>query len=749
MKYPLWMLCLLASALPLCAAEPPVDKGSQLMARYNVVWDAPSVDATGSMPVGNGDLGANVYAVTNGDFYLLLGKTDAYDGQGNVCKTGRVRVHLDPNPLAGGLPFQQVLDIVHGCVDITAGGVALKVWVDANHPVYHVEIHSDHELTVTAVPEFWPRQDHIPDVILTNRDNLTWYHASGAHSRYAADLKYYGIPQLAATHPDPFQYNTFGGRLESPQLRVQAGQLTGHGRRFDLRIHSLTRQTPDATEWLNLLAGLARANNRQSDWGRHCAWWQDFWNRSWITARDNTLPPELSEHPSPPAAPGVRGEKDGGYIVAQSYNVHRYIMACQGRGRYQVQFNGGIFTVPFPNYRKHNGSLFGEDERDWGSRFTFQNQRLLYWPMIAAGDTDLIQPFFNYYFSILDLRKAITQEWFGHGGAYYRENVYLTGAEMDDSPYSHNKPPRMGEVIHGWYHNYHFNSGLEMTTMALACYRNTQDPSFRDGLLLPLARETIAFYDLHYPRDAAGKIHLAPSQVLETFWQAVNPTPDVAGLHYLLAGLLGLDGLPANDRTNWQRLLDQLPAVPMRPVDGKSILAPADSYSSQNNAENGELYAVFPYRLFGVPEGNTQIIRDTMPYRTVKNGMQGRCWTQDQIDFACAGMAEEARDGLIHRFSQYSTHLRLPMFAKEDPDYAPDFDSNGSGSVAFQAMVLQESLAGKIFLAPAWPTNWDGEFKLHASGQTVVSGRFQGGKLHDLTVTPAVRRADVTVCAPW
>ena len=112
-------------------------------------------------------------------------------------------------------------------------------------------------------------------------------------------------------------------------------------------------------------------------------------------------------------------------------------------------------------------------------------------------------------------------------------------------------------------------------------------------------------------------------------------------------------------------------------------------------------------------------------------------------------MAEEARDGLIHRFSQYSTHLRLPMFAREQPDYAPDFDSNGSGSVAFQTMVLQESLGGKIFLAPAWPTNWDGEFKLHASGRTVVSGRFQGGKLRDLTVTPASRRADVTVCAPW
>ncbi|MDR2468921.1 MAG: DUF5703 domain-containing protein, partial [Tannerella sp.] len=60
------------------------------LSKYNVVWNSPGKDATGSMPIGNGDLGANVYAVQNGDLYLLLGKTDAFDRSGNVLKTGRV-----------------------------------------------------------------------------------------------------------------------------------------------------------------------------------------------------------------------------------------------------------------------------------------------------------------------------------------------------------------------------------------------------------------------------------------------------------------------------------------------------------------------------------------------------------------------------------------------------------------------------------------------------------------------------------
>ena len=41
---------------------------------------------------------------------------------------------------------------------------------------------------------------------------------------------------------------------------------------------------------------------------------------------------------------GHRDEKDGAALVAQSYNVFRFLMACQSRGRIQTKFNGGLFT---------------------------------------------------------------------------------------------------------------------------------------------------------------------------------------------------------------------------------------------------------------------------------------------------------------------------------------------------------------------------------------------------------------------
>ena len=43
---------------------------------------------------------------------------------------------------------------------------------------------------------------------------------------------------------------------------------------------------------------------------------------------------------------GTRQEKDAAALAAQSYNVFRYIMACQSRGKVQAKFNGGLFTQP-------------------------------------------------------------------------------------------------------------------------------------------------------------------------------------------------------------------------------------------------------------------------------------------------------------------------------------------------------------------------------------------------------------------
>jgi hypothetical protein len=67
--------------------------------------------------------------------------------------------------------------------------------------------------------------------------------------------------------------------------------------------------------------------------------------------------------------------------------------------------------------------------------------------------------------------------------------------------------------------------------------------------------------------------------------------------------------------------------------------------------------------------------------------------------------------------------------------------------MTMQTMLLQAD-DGKIRLLPAWPKDWDAEFKLHAPRQTTVEGEVRSGKLVRLVVTPEERKKDVMVLGP-
>ncbi|MHC4119006.1 MAG: DUF5703 domain-containing protein [Planctomycetota bacterium] len=761
----------LLSALALLSAESSAIESADL-ARYNVVWKHPSKDVTGQMPLGNGDIAAGVYVIEDGDLYLLLSKNDAFTYNGDIFKTGRVRISLDPNPFAKGKPFLQTLDLMTGSIRIEADGVLLRIWADANRPVYHVQVNSPQDIHVTAAPEFWKRFDDCKhncsrepveeptqDVKLERQGKVLWYYAVGDRSVFPAEVKYYNVEHMVSEYPDPYRFNTFGNLLDSPDLTLKDGALTGKGKTFDIRIHALARQTAKISDWIETIERQASTPiSVKKDWQAHCRWWSKFWQRSWIFVSDNTLPGEDRHKLSGEAPTGTRTDVDGGALVAQSYNVFRFLMACQSRGRIQTKFNGGLFTHPLRTLKDHqrinvvqhkDGSwMTHEDDRLWGRRFTFQNQRLLYWPLLMSGDFDLMKPFFDYYWNMLPIRRAITKAWFGHEGAYYRENIEPTGGERDCGRTG--KPPktRPGENRgKGYYHSYYFTCGLEIVTLMTEYVKYTGDKTFRDDVLVPFAREVLLFFDRHYPRDAEGKIRLDPAMVLETWWIAVNPAPDVAGLQFCLDGLLAIGAGTAEDQANWRRFRSEIPPVFLHEIDGRKAIAPASEWKMRKNSENGELYPVFPFRCFGLGLGTKDIVEWTMKHRTLKNAFGYRCWTQDQIHWAYAGNAAEAKDGLVHRFRSASTECRFPMYGRTGPDSCPDFDHFGSGCTALQRMLVQEA-DGKILLLPAWPADWDVDFKLHLERNTAIRGKVVDGKLTDWSVEPANRKRDVVVFEP-
>ncbi len=88
--------------------------------------------------------------------------------------------------------------------------------------------------------------------------------------------------------------------------------------------------------------------------------------------------------------------------------------------------------------------------------------------------------------------------------------------------------------------------------------------------------------------------------------------------------------------------------------------------------------------------------------------------------------------------------MKFPAFWDYGHDYIPDEDNGGNGELGLEKMLLQTN-GDKLLLLPAWPANWNADFKLHAPHQTIVEGRVEGGKLIGLKVTPAARKADVVL----
>jgi len=277
--------------------------------------------------------------------------------------------------------------------------------------------------------------------------------------------------------------------------------------------------------------------------------------------------------------------------------------------------------------------------------------------------------------------------------------------------------------------------------MMLEYAAHTGDEEFLRTKALPFTDAVMRFFDEHYGLDASGRLDMTPSQALETWWDTTNPMPEVAGLHDLTRTVKALPAglVPEELKGLLARLEPKLPPIPTREIDGARMLAPAERFADKRNVENPELYAVYPFRLYGLGKPDIDLAIRALERREDR-GHFG--WRQDDMFMALLGLAEDVRKGLVERASKWDAHHRFPAFWGPNYDWTPDQDHGGVLMKTLQLMLLQAE--GEVIrLLPAWPAGWDADFRLHAPGRTVVEGRVRGGKLVKLEVTPRSRRSDL------
>ena len=304
----------LGAALFLSVATPAQDRQPTGTGpdRYDVVWDSPSTDYNGSVPLGNGDIGLNAWFEPSGQLVFYISKTDAWGDNGRLLKVGRVRVTLDPPPRVK--PYLQTLRLRDATLEVVCGKpdapTTVRLWVDANRPVVHVTVDSASPITATASIELWrnkreelptievsdvlldrskPNQQRAPtvvepDTVLRNEtDRIGWYHhnAKSVGPKLTAEVQ--GL--TGYLRDDPLLHRTFGAVITAQNgrrvddLNLQSPRSTAH--RFSAYV--LTKHPATPRSWLEAVdrvmawTGKVAAEKRRSE---HEEWWRGFWRRA-------------------------------------------------------------------------------------------------------------------------------------------------------------------------------------------------------------------------------------------------------------------------------------------------------------------------------------------------------------------------------------------------------------------------------------------------------------------------------------
>ncbi|GAB3667921.1 DUF5703 domain-containing protein [Echinicola sediminis] len=751
---------------------------AQDISAYHPVWRTFSENAGESMPLGGGDIGMNVW-VENGDLLFYFSRSGTFDEHNTLLKLGRVRVKLSPNPFEEESTFQQELKLEEGHMLVRGGEkgmeTEIKLWVEVFQPVIHVEVESKNPLIIETAYESWRYKDRpvkgaannansykwAPQGdILTYQDSLSFeeggvlfYHQNRAKTVFDVAVAQQKMETVKEQMMDPIGNLIFGGKLVGENLEV-AGTDVGVYQDTDFKSWKLkskqaskkhsfqvflhTKQTPQQATWKAGLDSLVQAQPKGSKMAeaKTRAWWKDFWNRSYIIAD-----------------PQHQAANDTVWQIGRNYQLFRYMLGCNAYGAYPTKFNGGLFTVD-PVYTKAD-MPFTPDHRNWGGgTMTAQNQRLVYFPMLRSGDFELMKPQFDFYLRMLRNAELRSRVYWGHAGASFTEQIENFGLP-NPAEYSWKRPADYdpGMQYNAWL-EYQWDTVLEFCLMMLEKERYTGESS---KAYVPFIESCLRFFDEHYQYlakqrgartfDANGDLVLFPGSANETYKMAYNANSTISALKTVLERLLELPYLEEGQRTHWEEVLERIPPMSFRELDGHRMLSPAKLWERVNNTEVPQLYPVYPWGIYGLGRPDLQTAINTYAYDPDALKFRSHVgWKQDNIFAARLGLTDEAARLALQKMGD--SGRRFPAFWGPGFDWEPDHNWGGSGMIGMQEMLLQTD-GKKIYLFPAWPKDWEVKFKLHAPYKTTVEGVLENGALKELVVLPKEREKDVVNMLGW
>ncbi|MFD1441701.1 DUF5703 domain-containing protein [Lacticaseibacillus hegangensis] len=743
-----------------------------------LTWKTESHNASESMPVGGHDVGLNVWCEDH-QVFAYISRSDFFDENDELLKAGRLRI-----------VFKKSVHFISQSLSTDAGKVTIKLTVD-NKPLTIawfcsvtesaaiVSFSCKQSIAASVTYENWRIHDHelpndnsrwpckgfykFPGKVIKHRDEfvadstrLSFWHQNKnsaiiddtVHQQHLDDYRSQAFDYLSGA--------IFGGLMTSSLFDgCEAGTTSYDGRPAVAYTYSVEitdgasilvlldhSQAMILDNWEESLTARAQSFDVLQQEKDADKFWHEAAVRSWIH---------------------LRSHDNRAQEISENYELFRYMLLCNQAGAFPTKFNGGLFTVdpdlPFvgksgqedidsvqkgDNPGNHLSlKKFDPDFRMWGGIFTSQNQRLVYWPMLAAGDYDAMIPLFELYRRGLPLAMGFVKKLWGHRGAMFAEQLEQFGLSSG-SEYGWLNP-KTGKRRYGFtdpaeldspYTRYYFASQIELSYMILR-YAEASGRSITK--YHELIKQCLLFFYDHYryihrittlsDYDADGKLVIAPSTATESYKNAVNPTEVISGLRATVPLYLKIfnNEIDEEERTEFNKFYQALPELPHRQMQGHDTIAPASYFTDIMNAELPQLYPVFPYEQYGVGRPNLDLARDTWRYGVDSEKQRGKIgWHQDNIFVALLGDADDAANLTYEKLK--NSWQRFPAFWGPGYDWLPDHNWGGTGMIGLQKMLVQET-DKDVILLPACPKDWEGDVRMSLNNQATITFSFGNGQV--------------------
>jgi hypothetical protein len=675
----------------------PIDRKG-VVKRSDIILARPNPSPAEAMPLGNGRLGAAVWAEDG--FTAQLNRGDTFPQRlspGQLVLPGLSKLTKAPD-------YRGRLNLYTAEFEQSGGGMTVLTYIDQALDVLVVDVKgADPKERQTAILRLWsPRKPQVLAQGAIAALEETWLddtEAGASKERFGslaavtADAN-----NVRATSSDPLSVTlTFTPRPDG-SFRVLIGASAWRG--------------GDAAAAASRL--LARAKSIRIE--QHRLWWSGFWDHVGLIKLFS------SDH---------RAE-----YFENLRTIDLYAAAADSSGR-------------FPGSQAGIGDFYSSfrDQHKWGPSAYWQwNLRMQVSANLGAGAASLNDSYFRLYQENLDNILDWTRQHMGkRPGACVPETMRFNGRGYENETWLPNAPINCGEDSPPYYNARTISTGAEVGLWVWEQYEYTGDLDFLKKNY-PLMREAARFLLAYATLGQDGKLHTFPANAHEMQWDVHDPTTNVSAMQALFprvvkaATLLKVDAVLV---TELQNAMTKLLPVPLTNASSPTVLLAHDgdtadaviasSYdpgAETHNVENIGLEPVWPYSVIGDDRALHEIAVRTFMNRPHKSDAD---WSLDPIQAARLGLSDEVVASLstiTERYQMYPSGFGT-LFPPTPTNPPPaEFYVEQIGVLAD---ALQKALAddydGLIRLVPAWPEQWDADGTVYLRHGNKVDVRVRHGEL--------------------